>query len=148
MKKLISILSVCLITACSDIENCDTNDDQSTMIIRFLDKETNAAKEVGFAVRAGSLVLLDGMSTEAYTGLALPLDPNSNQTTFTFDSIGTSVNYELVMSHDVQVSIFDPDCDPSFTFINLDTVRQTFDSTVVVGTVTNRQLSSNVEIYL
>ncbi|GAB4233400.1 MAG: hypothetical protein Tsb0034_06630 [Ekhidna sp.] len=81
------------------------------------------------------------------TGVGLPLDPERGSVTFHFDSVGTSVSYDLQVSYDTEISIFDPKCDPSFTFTNLDTVRQTFDSTVVVGTVTNRQLNTNVAIY-
>lgn len=146
MKKLISILSVCLLTACSDIENCDTNDDLSFMTVRFFDKETKVSKQMGFTITADNSPYTF-VPFEDSTGISLALDPNSDQTTFHFDSLGTSVRYDLIMSYDLQVSIFDPKCDPSLTFINLDTVSQTFDSTVVVGTVTNRQLSTNVEIY-
>lgn len=145
MKKLLIILSVCLIGACNDIENCNANDDLSYMIVRFFDKETAANKKVGFLIGSGTFAYGEGFWAEDSTAIALPLNPNTEQTTFFF--ISDTSNHELVMSYDVEASIFDPDCSPSFTFLNLDTLSQTFDSTVVVGTVTNRQLSTNVEIY-
>lgn len=130
--------------ACNDIENCDTNSDLDFMIVRFFDVESKAQKKVGFVITASDSPYRFELFSDS-TGVGLPLDPNGSSSTFFFDSDTSS--FELVMSYEPQVSVFDPKCDPSFTFLNLDTVRQTFDSTIVVGAVTNRQLNTNVAIY-
>ncbi|MEP0985915.1 hypothetical protein [Ekhidna sp.] len=145
MKKLVFILMGLSVLSCRDIENCDTDDNLDFMIVRFYDIESGSSKKIGFEITAE-----DSPYTftpfEDSTGVGLPLNPEDQTTTFFFDSDTSS--FELEMSYEeVEVTIFDPKCDPSLTFLGLDTVRQTFDSTVVVGNVTNRQISTNVEIY-
>lgn len=144
MKKLLFIIGVLAFAACNDIENCETDDALDFMIVRFYNKQTKRPVKVGFTISASNSPYQFVPFTDS-TGVGLPLDPNQNEVTFLFDS--TTTQYELVMSYEVEASIFDPDCEPSLTYVELDTVRQTFDSTVVVGTVTNRQLNTNVEIY-
>ena len=145
MKKLIIILLGLAIISCQDIENCDTDDDQNFMVVRFYDLQSASSKKVGFTITAENSPYNFAPFTDS-TAVGLPLNPDDTTTTFFFDS--DTSHFELEISYDQkQVSIFDPKCDPSYTYIGLDTVRQTFDSTVVVGTVTNRQLSTNVEVY-
>jgi len=115
------------------------------MIVRFFDLKSEAAKKVGFTVSSSNIIYGEGFYATDSTAIALPLDPTRRNVTFSL--VSDTSNHRLVMSYDVEVAIFDPDCDPSFSYINLDTVRQTFDSTVVVGKSTNRQLSTNVKIY-
>lgn len=156
MKKLLIILSVWIVAGCNDIENCDTNEDQDAMIVRFFDFETKQPKNVGFEIVSDNPPVTFVIAIESVVNgetviltetdvLVLPLNPDSNEITYTFNSDTSS--HTLTMSYTPEITIFDPKCEPSLTFVNLDTVRQTFDSTVVVGTVTNRQLSTNVEIY-
>ncbi|MEP1034012.1 hypothetical protein [Ekhidna sp.] len=145
MKKLAIILFGLLIISCEDIENCGTNDDLDFMAVRFYDLESAAEKKIGFTITAENSPYSFTPFTDS-TGVGLPLNPDDPTTTFFFDS--DTSHFELEISYaEKQVTIFDQKCDPSYTFIGLDTVRQTFDSTVVVGTVTNRQISTNVEIY-
>ena len=146
MRKLLAISCLIVLAACQDIENCDTNDEQRFMILAFLDKETNAAKTVNFAITSGSTVLLNDPEA-SYSSIGLPLDPNSESVTFLFDSVGTAVSYQLKIGYETQISIFDEDCDPSITFLNLDTIRYTFDSLSIPGTVTNRQIDTNVQVF-
>lgn len=144
MKKIAIILFGLIIIACEDIENCDTNDDRDFMIVRFYDLETQSDKKVGFTIGTGS-INYEGIFSDDSTTIVLPLNPTDTTTSFFF--ISDTSNHQLVMRHDTQYSIFDPKCDPSITFLNLDTLQQTFDSTVVVGDVTNRLVTTNVEIY-
>ena len=145
MKKLSIIILGLIIASCQDIENCGTDDNLDFMILRFFDYETQSAKKVGFTITAEN-------STDQFkpfadsTGVGLPLNPDDPTTTFFFDS--DTSHFELEMSYDqFRVSIFDPKCEPALTFIGLDTVRYTFDSLSIPGTVTNRQLDTNVEVY-
>ncbi len=145
MKKLVFILCASLVLSCEEIENCDTNDDLNFMVVRFYDLESESSKKIGFAITAENSPYSFTPFTDS-TAVGLPLNPDDLTTTFFFDS--DTSHYEMEISYEeLQVTIFDPKCDPSYTYIGLDTVRQTFDSTVVVGTVTNRQISTNVEIY-
>ncbi len=158
MKKgLIISLLLPLIFACGDIENCGTDQNLEFMFVRFFDKETKQAKKVGFEVFSSDpfvqfllpavTKIEDGDTTivrEAEV-LGLPLNTESSTISYFFNSDTSS--HELVVSYDREVSIFDPDCEPSLTFINLDTVRQTFDSTVVVSRITNIFITTNIEIY-
>ena len=144
MKKQTIILLASIVFACQDIENCDTDNNLDFMIVRFFDIETENAKKVGFVITAENSPFNFALSSDS-TFVGLPLNPESPSTTFFFDT--DTSHHELELGHDVSFSIFDPKCDPSITFTNLDTIRYTFDSLSIPGTVTNRQLSTNVEIY-
>lgn len=145
VKKLIAILCVLLFTTCRDIENCGADDNRSFMVVKFLDINSKSSKKVGFVVTAKGSPNRFALSSDS-TAVGLPLNPEDTVSTFFFNSDTSS--HELQVSYDkVEVKLFDPKCQPSYTFIGLDTVRQTFDSTVVVGEVTNVQLKTNVEIY-
>lgn len=146
MKKTLFILLVIAIGSCQDIENCDTNDEWNFMIVDFLDRETQTPVKIGFTITASGSPF-QFVPFEDSTGIGLPLDPNSETVTFSFDSLGTSVSYSLEVSYDTQVSIFDEDCEPSFTFMNLDTVSYSFDSLSIPGRITNRQVDSNVQVF-
>lgn len=145
MKKFGIILFGLVILSCQDIEDCRTDDNLDVMIVRFYDIETKQTKKVGFTIGSGSYIYGEGYFSDDSTAVALPLNPSENATTFFF--LTDTSNHELEMSHDVAFSIFDPKCDPSITFINLDTIRYTFDSLSIPGTVTNIQLDTNVKIY-
>lgn len=80
------------------------------------------------------------------TFVLFPLNPDTETTTFRFDT--DTSNHVMELSYEVEYSIFDPECEPSLTFKKIDTVRHTFDSLSIPGRVTNRQLSTNVEIFL
>lgn len=145
MKKLKLLLIGIVGFSCQDIESCGTDDDLDVMIVRFFDLESQQAKKVGFTIGSGNSIFGEGFFSTDSTAVVLPLNPEVNETSFFF--ITDTSSHSLTMSYNKKVSIFDPKCDPSLTFVKLDTVRQTFDSTVVVGTVTNRQLTTNVEVY-
>ncbi len=144
MKKLFLIFSLGLFLSCNDIENCDTNDEQDFMVLRFFDLATQSTKKVGFTITASDSPY-QFVPFDDSTGIGLPLNPNTDQTSFLFTS-DTSI-FELVISYDLQLSLFDDACDPSFVFSNLDTVSYTFDSLSIPGTITNRQLDTNVEVF-
>lgn len=131
--------------SCQDIENCDTDDNLDFMILEFHDLESKATKKVGFVVTAENSPYRFPLSDDS-TLVALPLNPDDPTTTFFFES--DTSNFEVEMSYeDLEITIFDPKCDPSYSFIGLDTVRYSFDSLSIPGTVTNRQISTNVEVY-
>ncbi|WP_420576655.1 hypothetical protein [Ekhidna sp.] len=145
MKKLAIIIFGLAIISCQDIENCGTDDNLDFMILRFFDYETQNAKKIGFTITAENSPYVF-TPFEDSTGVGLPLNPDDPTTIFFFDS--DTSHFEVEMSYEkVEISIFDPKCDPSYTFIGLDTVRYTFDSLSIPGVVTNRQLSTNVEVY-
>ena len=148
MKKLLITLATTIIFSCNDIESCDANDQLNFFILRFYDFETQASKKVAFQVLSGDLIYGEGFYFSDSTAIGLPLNPVEDSITYQFDSVGTDVSYFLTLSYQTNVSIFDPDCSPSFYYSNLDTVNYTFDSLAIPGTITNRQLRTNVEVYL
>lgn len=145
MKKLGIILIGLAVLSCQDIENCGTDENLDFMILRFFDYETQSSKKIGFTITADNSPYAFTPFTDS-TGVGLPLNPKDPTTTFFFDS--DTSHFELEISYEkAEVSIFDPKCDPSYTYLGLDTVRYTFDSLSIPGTVTNRQLNTNVEVY-
>ncbi|MEM6737450.1 MAG: DUF6452 family protein [Bacteroidota bacterium] len=146
MKKLLLIISfICLFISCNDIENCDTNDEQDFMVLKFFDLESKTSKSVGFVISSEDIIYSNSVYKSDSTEAELPLNATTDQTSFLFTSDTSS--FELIVSYEFQISIFDDDCDPSIFFGNLDTVRYTFDSLSIPGRVTNRQIGTNVEVY-
>ena len=147
VRKSIYIIALMLLGACQDIENCDTNDEQGFMVVAFLDKESGAPVKAGFTITAAGSPYSFTPFTDS-TAVGLPLNPDAESVTFFFDSLGASVRYQLEISYETQVSIFDEGCDPSIIFTNLDTLSYTFDSLSIPGTITNRLIDTNVQVFL
>ncbi len=126
------------------------------MVVRFFDLGTETAKKIANvrATTQGGLTLLIDTSYFASDSTAINLLLNAQDTTVTFffdsvnsaDGFGTA-DFELQMVYDKEYTIFDPQCDPSVSFFNLDTARSTFDSTVIVGRATDLQLTSNIDVF-
>lgn len=114
------------------------------MILRFYDAETLAAKKVGFRVSANESATLFGLSSDSLA-IGLSLDPEDTTALFLFDT--DTIDHAIRVRYRTEISIFDPDCDPSVLFIGLDTLSSTFDSTAIIGTVTDRELTTNIEVY-
>lgn len=144
MKKILIVVPLVFFLACNDIENCDANNDLSFLTIAFYDAESIEAKKVGFSIGSGDTEYT-GIYFEDSTAAILPLNPLESEISFFF--ISDTSEHELTLSYNLQVSIFDPDCDASVTFTGLDTLSYSFDSLAIPGTVTNRQIDTNVEVY-
>lgn len=144
MRKVFFLLFTALLAACGDIESCTSDPNQSFMIVRFYDAETNAAKKVGFRISANESELLIGLPSDSLAA-GLPLDAEDTTVLFHFDT--DTMDYALRVSYGTEISIFDADCDPSVLFVGLDTVSSTFDSTALIGTVTDREITTNIEVY-
>lgn len=114
------------------------------MVVSFFDAQTMQTKKVGFRVTATNGMDMLPLSEDS---LFINLELNALDTTATFLFDSDTTDYLLRVRYDKEFSIFDPDCDPSLTFTNLDTLSSTFDSTSVVGVITNRQLTTNIEVY-
>lgn len=149
MKYLVCFLFFGLVWGCRDIENCDADTNQDFFVLSFYDLETTAAKKVAFEISAQGRVFGEGdyaYSADS-TSVSLPLNPESNQVTFTLDSPGVAVVESLVLSYEKKVSLFDPDCPPSLYYEAIDTVFHTFDSLTLPGRITNSQIETNVAVY-
>jgi len=142
--RLLIIMSICTLLGCSDIDNCTSDSNTSFMVVRFFDFETKESKKVGFRVSSTASTDLFGLSTDSLV-IGLPLDPLDSTGLFLFDS--DTNDYFLRVRYDASFSLFDSNCDPSLFFSGLDTLRSSFDSTAIIGTVTNRQLTANFEVY-
>ena len=144
VKKVIPIVSFVLLLSCQDIANCDANDEQRLMVLEFLSLETKEPRKVGFLIGSGNVVY-EGIYSLDSTLVNLPLDPNNPETSFFF--LTDTSSFGLTVSYETQVSIFDDDCEPSFTFMNLDTISYSFDSLSIPGRITNRQIETNVQVF-
>lgn len=146
MRKVIFLLFTALLLSCGDIDSCTSDSNQEFMILRFYDAETLAAKKVGFRISANESTLLFGFGTDSDSlAIGLPLDPEDTTVLFHFDT--DTIDHTLHVKYKTEISIFDPNCDPSVLFIGLDTLSSTFDSTAIIGTVTDRELTTNIEVY-
>ena len=144
MRKVLFLLFAVFTFACGDIDSCTSDSNQSFMILRFYDAETKAAKKVGFRVSANESLDLFGLSTDSLA-IGLSLDPEDTTVLFHFDT--DTIDHSLELRYRTEISIFDTQCDPSVLFIGLDTLNSTFDSTAIIGTVTDRELTTNIEVY-
>ncbi|MEP1096176.1 MAG: hypothetical protein ABJG78_13765 [Cyclobacteriaceae bacterium] len=114
------------------------------MVVRFFDFETKESKKVGFRVTASGAADLFGLSADSLA-IGLPLDPLDTTGMFLFDS--DTNDYSIQVRYNASFSLFDPNCEPSLFFSGLDTLNSSFDSTAIIGIVTNRQLTTNIEVY-
>ena len=144
MRSLTLFLGLSVFIACNDINDCDSDSNEKFMIIRFFDAESKSAKKVGFRVTETETNTAFGLSEDSLA-IGLSLNPQDTSLSFLFDS--DTNDYVLNVRYDTEFTIFDPECDPSLTFLNLDTLSSSFDSTAIQGTVTNRQLTTNFEVY-
>lgn len=138
------LLCVFAFLGCGDIDNCTSDSNSSFMIVRFFDFETKESKKVGFRVSTNESSDLFGLSSDSLA-IGLPLDPLDTTMIFLFDS--DTNDYSIQVRYDAAFSIFDTDCDPSLFFSGLDTLSSSFDSTAITGVITNRQLTTNFEVY-
>lgn len=150
---------------CNDIENCGADLAAEPKIwIGFNDLESQSEKTVGFEVFSSdpSVQFLlpevqkidDGDTTFVREAqfFGLPLNTQNDTTTYFF--VSDTSRHELVITYNKEFLIFDPKCNPSLIFNNIDTASQTFDSTVIVSRVaqifknsTTNPLISTFEIY-
>lgn len=156
MKNLMIILILISSVSCQDIENCLTNDEQRVIILRFFDSDDESPKNGNFRITADNspyefgfiadTVISAGDTTivSDSTFIALPLNPETPTTTFFFDA---DTSFYLELSYETNLSIFDPGCPPSLYFTNIDTVSYSFNAVAIPGTITNRKLGTNVEVY-
>lgn len=152
MRKAIIICIGSILFGCRDIDNCDSDSSQPFMIVQFFDILERTPKQIGFQVRSvtreqGTFLIDSTFYRNDSTVLLLLLNPEDTTLTVEFDSIDSPNDFELQIRYDREFSIFDPECPPAVSFVNIDTLRSTFDSTVVVGSITDRQLSNNIEVY-
>lgn len=114
------------------------------MVITFHDAETKTSKKSGFRIFEAGSTTQFGLSDDSLA-VGLPLDPMDTSLTFLFDT--DTLDYTLKVRYDPEFSLFDPGCDPSLIFTGLDTLNSTFDSTAIIGRVTDRLLPKNIEVY-
>ncbi len=144
-KTVVIVISVgVMFTSCRDIESCGNNPSLSFMTVQFFDKSTKVSKKVGFSI---SPVNQDTVFQLAMDSLSVGLSLNSDDTVSAFIFDTDTTDYVLRVRYDVQFAIFDPACDPTVRFSELDTLSSTFDSTTVTGRFLDRQLSTNIEVY-
>ena len=112
----------------------------------FIPPDTTITDSDTMIVSADTIIIPEDTTIVSdSTIIGLPLDPNNDFARLIFTS--DSSQHIIELSYDPQVSILDSRCPPSLTFTDIDTLSQTFDSLAIVGRVTNRLLSANVEIY-
>lgn len=145
-RNILIILIVGMLFSCQDIDNCTSDSNTEFMIVRFFDADTKEAKKVRFLVSTDEGAGFFGFPEDSLA-VGLPLDPMDTSLVFLFDSDTSDNDFELEVRYDPTFQIFDPDCSPSLFFSGLDTLRSSFDSTALRGTVTNRQLTTNFEVY-
>lgn len=143
-KALLLLFSSIIIVQCNDIDSCESDTNRSAMIVRFFDFETKEAKKVGFEITGTGSIFLFGLSDDSLA-VGLPLDPATEDVAFTFES--DTSDFMLHVSYDHEFSIFDPACEPSILFTGIDTLSSDFDSTAIIGRVTDVQLTTNIEVY-
>ena len=147
MKKGVLLFMGWMLVACSDINNCDSDSNQTFMIVRFFDFESKSSQKISFQITDIETGTAFVPSTDSLA-VGLPLDPLDTAVLFQFDLDTTAgIDYVLHVRYDPVFSIFDPNCDPSLFFAGLDTLTSSFDSTAIHGVVTNRQLTTNFEVY-
>lgn len=145
MKKLLFILGLFLLgISCRDIEDCNADENLNYVVLRFYDKETKGTRKIGFVTTEVSSPYTFVPTTDS-TAIVLPLNPEDTVVQYLFDS--DTLDFVLRFRYDREISIFDPECAPSISYSEIDTLNQTFDSLAITGTVANRQIDTHFEAY-
>ena len=126
--KFLVIVAFFFLWGCTTIEDCQNDPNRSFMIIQFSHNDIVAFDSIRF----NDLYRLES-DTDTLTSLGVFLDPQLSQSDFQFFT--DSIDYQLSVSYDAQVQIFELDCNPSLKISNLDTLAHSFDSLVINQTV-------------
>lgn len=149
-KRLIFLLILPLsgLMACLDDPDCNSKT-TDFINVQFFDLETKSASEV----MVNSLTALNSDSTflqdTTVTSIRLPLEPNVGLTTFAFNSeFGLDT---LSFTYSNKSRLVSEECGIEIIYINLDTIRNDFDSLAIVNGAPEKVLSlevtQDVEIY-
>jgi hypothetical protein len=76
--------------------------------------------------------------------LILPLNPGARSTTFILNQ-PTSID-TIGLSYDVVAQLISPECGLDAAFSKLDTTRITFPAAVIISSLINEQIETNIEI--
>jgi hypothetical protein len=140
MRHFFWILILLAAISCSTIEDCQNDPNRSYLLVGF-----NHTAPVSFdSVRVPGANWTDELDTLTYLGLPLDFQNTSSHYVFYTDSMV----YELEVSYDYQIQIFEIDCPPSYYVFDLDTVTYTFDSLVLSQQIlTNTSANADIEIF-
>lgn len=141
LRDVFIVFCLLALVSCTSIEDCQNDPNRSFVILRFQHDDIVAFD----SITVNNLNRLEG-DTDTLTGLGVFIDPNLTQSLFTFYT--DSTDYQLEISYQTQVQIFEIDCDPSMYVYDLDTIRQSFDSLSIQQTIlTNYNLNGDLTIY-
>lgn len=148
MKNLVPIL-LFMVFGCNEIEQCQLDPSLDYMVVGFYHVSDSSERDT---------LIFNGITASSATGNAYQI---ARDTIFTFalfylDESATSMNYQFVTDsqsysmsfrYDVSAFLYGEKCDPTFRFNNLTLESTSFDSIAVIGTVLDRNIPQNVEIY-
>ncbi len=141
------ILLIGLFMSCNDIEDCQTSPYRETVLINWNYDGLvifDSILVAGIGRLGGDRDTLN--KTEAF---GFPLDLESNNISYEFFT--DSVKFELNLTYDKQIIVFELDCDASIRYFNLDTLStNNFDSVAIRFSELFSDIEDpiNIEIYL
>ncbi|MFZ9044318.1 MAG: hypothetical protein ACO2ZZ_00540 [Cyclobacteriaceae bacterium] len=141
IQQFLLVMMLFSLVGCTTIEDCQNDPNRSYMIIQFAHNEI-----VSFdSIRFNNLYRLDA-DTDTLSTLGVFLDPQLARVDLDFFT--DSVDYQLSVSYNAQLQIFELDCNPTLKISNLDTIGHSFDSLVINQTVlTNSNFNGDVTVY-
>jgi hypothetical protein len=148
VKRCFFIALVFLFNSCFDQGDCLIT---STNIV-MIDLETLAGvpRETTFlrVLRADSTVHFPDYENtfSPITTLALPLDPDKNQSSFNFYT-SDSVEYHLTLGYSTYSRVISTDCGAFLYFTDLSVVKSTFDSTRVTSPQLLLGVTENLKVF-
>jgi hypothetical protein len=139
--ELLVTVALFLLVGCTTIEDCQNNPNRSYVIIQFAHNDIVTFDSITY----NSLYRLDG-DTDTVSLLGFFLDPELSEVNLSFYT--DSIDYEIGMSYDAQVQLYEIDCNPSLKISSLDTINHNFDSLVIRQRVLiNSNLNGDVTVY-
>lgn len=138
---LLLALTLFFLIGCTTIEDCQNDRNRPYLIIRFSHSDV-----VSFdSIKVNDSYRLAG-DTDTLLATGVFLDPELSTTMLSFFT--DSIDYDLAVSYQSQVQIFEVDCPPSLYLSNLDTVSHSFDSLAIVQTtLTNTNLNGDITVF-
>lgn len=149
------IVGIWLMLSCQEIKDCTLEPSTDYAVVRFYrgDTSVKTEKTVAFTRVYESEVsnyyisnMADTLEDDTVNVIGLYLNPVDTLVTYLFET--DTITYELTMTYTPHLRIYYDECDPVYSY-KLDTAYSpNFDSVAIFSEILDKNIPSNVEIYL
>ncbi len=152
---LLFVFGIWLMLSCQEIKDCDLESSTDYIILRYYEADSadKEPKTVAFSLvweesnwPTVISTMTDTFEDDTVSAVGLFINPNDTLVKYFFDT--DSIQYDLTLDYKSHLRIYYDECDPVYSYM-LDTAYSSnFDSVVVISNILDRDVSTNIEVYL